>query len=99
MATYRKDSPYFATDITNNYLDIINFRDLPEQGDDILFEISKKYEYRPDLLAYEIYGNQNLWWVFSVRNKSVLKDPIFDFSSGTKIYLPKLSTLNRVLEI
>jgi hypothetical protein len=99
MATYSKTSPYYTTDIVNNYLDVINFRDLPRQADDILFEITKKYENRPDLLAYDLYANQNLWWVFSVRNVSILKDPIFDFTPGTRIYLPKLSTINRTLEV
>jgi len=99
MTTYNKSSPYYTTNITNGYLDIINFRNIPTQRDDILFEITKTYENRPDLLAHDVYKDSRLWWVFCVRNKSVIKDPVYDFTAGTKIYLPKLSTLKAVLGI
>ena len=97
MATYSTSSPYYNTSQTNGYLDIISFRDIPSQVDDVLFEVTKTYENRPDLLAYDLYGSVNLWWVFSVRNKSVIKDPIYDLVAGVNIYLPKMSTLTAVL--
>lgn len=96
---YNKSSPYFNTKIVNGYLDVMEFRDIPIEKDDHLFEITKTYENRPDLLAYDLYKDSNLWWVFSVRNKRILKDPIYDFTAGTLIYLPKLSTLRSVLGI
>jgi hypothetical protein len=40
-----------------------------------------------------------LWWVFSIRNKNKLKDPIYDMKAGTKIYLPKMTTIKKVLGI
>lgn len=97
MAIYSKTSPYFNTAIVNNYLDVINFRDIPKEKDDILFKLTATYEYRPDLLAYDLYKDHALWWVFAVRNKSVIKDPVFDLVAGVQIYLPKASTLQRVL--
>lgn len=99
MTVYNKSSPYANTQITNGYLDVINFRDLPTQTDDHVFEITKTYENRPDLLAYDLYKDSNLWWVFAVRNKSVIKDPVYDFVAGKKIFLPKLSTLKSVLGV
>ncbi len=48
MATYSKASPYSTTEITGGYLDVINFRDIPPENDDILFEITNTYENRPD---------------------------------------------------
>jgi hypothetical protein len=83
--------------MVNNYLDVINFRDIPKERDDILFELTATYEHRPDLLAYDLYKDQSLWWVFAVRNRSVIKDPVFDMVAGVKIYLPKASTLQRVI--
>lgn len=94
---YNKSSPYYTTEIVNGYLDTISFRDLPLERDDILFEVTNTYEHRPDLLAYDLYKNANLWWVFAVRNKKILKDPVYDLKSGIKIYLPKMSTISRVL--
>jgi hypothetical protein len=79
------------------YLDVVSFIDIPVQTDDILFQITNNYQNRPDLLAYDLYGDVNLWWVFSVRNKSIIKDPVFDMVAGTKIYLPKLTTINAAL--
>lgn len=97
--SYKKNSPYYNTVINNGYLDVINFRDIPVEKNDIVFEITQTYQYRPDLLAFDLYKDVGLWWVFSVRNKSVLKDPVFDFIAGTKIYLPKLSTIKATLGV
>lgn len=99
MSVYKKTSPYFKTEIVNGYLDVINFRDIPYQRDDILFEVTATYENRPDLLAYDLYHDSGLWWVFAVRNKRTLKDPVYDLKAGIKIYLPKLSTLKTTLGI
>lgn len=99
MSAYDKTSPYGKTEIVNGYLDILNFRDFPAERDDILFEVTNTYENRPDLLAYDLYKDHRLWWVFSVRNKSLLKDPVFDLKAGVKIYLPKHTTLKSFLGI
>lgn len=96
---YSKSSPYYETNLNGFYLDLLNLRDLPIQGDDILFTVTQQYANRPDLLAYDLYSDVNLWWVFAVRNKDVIKDPVFDMIPGQKIYLPKLSTINAVLGI
>ena len=97
MVEYKRTSPYYATPVLNGYLDFLSFRDIPAEVDDILFEIPATYEFRPDLLAYDLYEDVNLWWVFAVRNKSKIKDPVFDFAAGTKIYLPKLSSIRTAL--
>jgi hypothetical protein len=97
MATYNKLSPYYFTDQNKGYLDFATFRDIPYQTDDIVFEVTAQYMHRPDLLAYDFYSDTSLWWVFAVRNKSVLKDPVYDLVPGQKIYIPKLSTLKSVL--
>lgn len=99
MSKYSKTSPYFATDNSKGYLDIMTFRDFTKQDDDILWEVTKKYEHRPDLLAYHLYQDQNLWWVFAMRNSAILKDPVYDMLPGIKIHLPKLSTLRKDLGI
>ena len=72
-------------------------RPIPKQTDDITFTINDTYNMRPDLLAYDLYGESNLWWVFIQRNLDVLQDPIFDFVPGTKIYVPKSGSLKQVL--
>jgi hypothetical protein len=50
-------------------------------------------------LAYDLYGNPKLWWVFVQRNLSVIKDPIYDFVPGTAIYIPKKSNLEKYMGV
>ena len=97
--SYSKYSPYYSTDQGFGYLNVWNSITFPKLPDDILFTVTKSYENRPDLLAYDLYGQVNLWWVFAVRNLDVIQDPIFDLHAGTKIYLPQLTTLKSTLGI
>ena len=93
-------SVYGKTDITpSGYLDILKPRPIPVAGDDVLYEILPAYTFRPDLLAFDLYGRKELWWVFAQRNIDILKDPIFDFVAGTEIYLPQGSLLRETLGI
>ena len=91
-------SPYARTAVNRSgYLDILSPRPVPVNKEDILFEITTEYTYRPDLLAHITYGRKDLWWVFAQRNMDTLKDPVFDFVAGTKIFLPDPSALKNTL--
>lgn len=92
-AKYSSTSPWFATPITNNYLDIFKIRPIAAELDDIRYVIRPQYTHRPDLLSSDLYGTPRLWWVFIQRNLDRLQDPIFDFVPGVEIYIPKKSTL------
>jgi hypothetical protein len=97
---YPATSPYYFTGIVNNnFLDVMANRPIPMQPSDIYWEITAVYEYRPDTLAYDLYSDSRLWWVFASRNPNRLKDPYFDFTTGTGIYLPKMDMLKQVLGI
>jgi hypothetical protein len=96
-ANYSNTSPWYLTPVTNNYLDILTIRPVSAEVNDFLYTIEAQYTYRPDLLAYDLYGQATLWWVFIQRNLDVLQDPILDFVPGTQIYVPKSSSLNSVL--
>lgn len=99
MATYTTSSPYYATGYSQFYLDVMVNRPIPRETDDLEFEITQTYQYRPDLLAYDLYGEAGLWWVFYQRNPNTLTAPVVDFTVGKKIYLPKISTLQQSLGI
>ena len=99
MSSYKPTSPYYSTPTNGFYLDIIDFRNIPNVADDIEYTILPQYEHRPDLLAYDLYGDVNLWWVFAVRNKDIIKDPVYDMVSGVKIKLPQMNTLKTSLGI
>jgi hypothetical protein len=72
-------------------------RSLPKESDDEVIVINQTYQYRPDLLAFDLYNNSGLWWVFYQRNPNTLTKPPFDFSVGKTIFLPKINTLKSVL--
>jgi len=97
MAIYNSLSPYYSTSQANGYLDVINWRQVPVEADDLLYTLPKNYEFRPDLLSFDLYQTVELWWVFAMRNPNVIQDPIFDMTAGIQIYLPKLSSLKTTL--
>ena len=85
---HKTTSPYYKTPIKDFYLDIWKKRNIPPQADDNLITVEAKYEKRPDLLAYDLYGTPRLWWVFAVRNMDILVDPIEDLTTGIQIFAP-----------
>ena len=96
--SYPQSSPYYLTNVYNNlFLDVMVNRAIPGDPTDVYWEINTTYDMRPDLLAYDLYGDSKLWWVFSQRNPNKLKDPLFDFTIGTWIYLPQLTNLKEIL--
>ena len=96
-AEYNQTSPYYLTQYSQYFLDVMINRPIPKLVDDQYFTINATYQYRPDLLAHDLYDNSNLWWVFYQRNPNTLSKPPLDFTSGTQIYLPKITTLQSVL--
>lgn len=86
----RQTSRYRRTPITEFYMDIWVAPTVTESPNDSLFEIDPRYNKRPDLLAYDLYGTVDYWWVFAMRNKDTLVDPINDFLTGTIIYIPSI---------
>jgi len=99
MAQYNNRSPWFKTPITQDYLDILKIRPVAADLSDYLYTIEPQYTMRPDLLAFDLYSDSALWWVFIQRNLDVLQDPVFDFVPGTQIYIPQLSKLKASLGI
>lgn len=94
---YNITSPYYNTDVFGEFMDVLKFRDIPYDPSDILYQIDAIYNHRPDLLAFDLYGNTDLWWIFPMRNPNTIKDPIFDFVAGTIIYVPKKEMINTAL--
>jgi alpha-L-fucosidase len=97
--SYSSASPYAQTRTFGNFLDVMVNRPISKLDDDVLYAIDKVYEYRPDMLASDLYGDSALWWVFAQRNPNVLNDPLFDFRAGVQIYIPKKATLQSDLGV
>jgi len=97
MANYDITSPYYTTGYSQFFLDTMTNRPIPPLQDDLSFAINLTYQYRPDLLAYDLYSNSGLWWVFYQRNPNTLTRPPLDFAVGVEIFLPRITTLQTVL--
>lgn len=96
-ATYSRTSPYFKTKKYGTFLDVLEKRNIRFRKDDVVYVIERAYEYRPDLLAFDLYGDAGLWWVFAVRNPNVITDPLGDFVAGATIRIPKKVDLDAAL--
>jgi hypothetical protein len=97
MSNYDATSPYFTTGYSQFFLDVMVNRPFPKESDDVLFTLNQTYQNRPDLLAHDLYNDARLWWVFYQRNPNTLTKPPVDFTAGTTIYLPKITTLKAAL--
>ena len=95
--TYSKTSPYYGSTSFGVFLDVMPTRDIPKDPGDVQYTIDAPYDQRPDLLASDLYGTPSLWWVFAARNPNTLLDPLFDFTAGTVIYIPKKETITAAL--
>ena len=95
--TYNRTSPYANTDIYGFFLDVANIPQIPMNPSDVQYQIDAIYTGRPDLLAFDLYGDSSLWWVFAIRNPNVIQDPIYDFQSGVIIYVPQKQNLTTAL--
>ena len=60
MAKYAKTSPWSDTKQNNFYLDLLEIRPVPAEADDFRYVIENQYRHRPDMLAYDVYGNAQL---------------------------------------
>lgn len=94
---YPSSSPYAATRQSSRFIGRYNHRVIPPSSDDTFIIIEAKYNLRPDLLAYDLYGDPNYWWVFMSRNIDLIRDPIWDFVSGLEILVPSNSHLKATL--
>jgi len=90
MTRYRTDSVYRNTELVNSkYLDVLSIDNIDvENTTTKTITLEPKHNERPDLLAYELYGNSKLWWAFALFNQDTLQDPIIDFKSGLSIIVP-----------
>ena len=94
--TYAKESPYFFTKIINRFLTYYVHRTVPPHRLDTNIVLNdERYVNRPDLLARDLYGNEDLFWVIPVRNG--LQDPVFDLKLGEPLVVPHPSFVEELI--
>ena len=99
MAKYSSTSPYLDTPQNKINLELFVPRTITAEADDQEITLNATYAYRPDLLAFDLYGTPRLWWVFAQRNPDVIEDPIYDFEAGVSIQGPKPANIRSDLGV
>jgi hypothetical protein len=95
--TYKPTSPYYNTPMWGQFLDVWQGIVIPPDVSDAIYQIDPPYNLRPDLLAYDMYQDSNLWWIFAARNPNVLIDPLLNFVAPTIIYVPTKTVVMKAL--
>jgi len=98
-ANYSTTSPYYNTQYWGQFLDVWRGKTIAAAATDAIYQIDAPYNQRPDILAYDMYKDSNLWWVFAVRNPDILLDPLMDFRTGVIIFVPTLTTVKSSLNL
>ncbi len=96
-ASYSQNSPYAGTQTWGKFLDTWPGITIPADISDAVYQIDTIYNQRPDLLAYDMYQDSALWWVFAVRNPDVITDPVFGFTTGKIIYVPNKAVVQQAI--
>jgi hypothetical protein len=85
---------FAVTPINGRFLGYYVHRKIPATDrDKVIQSLDPKYEFAPDLLALDEYGDEELGWVFAVRNG--LEDMIFDIKAGMTLVVPPLDAIKR----
>lgn len=97
---YSPTSPYFQTPQVNEILEYLGFWNgtfvFPNATDQSMV-VDAKYDKRPDLLSYDLYGTTGWWWIFTLYNQNKIQDPIYDLKAGMTIIYPNKNNLPRSL--
>jgi hypothetical protein len=67
---------------------------IPPDPTDFIVQVTQGLIGRLDLIAYEVYGSVELWWVIAEANQIV--DPLTEVTLGYELIMP---TANRVKHI
>lgn len=87
---YNSKDLYYDTPISDNrFLDFYVPRPISPSDDDDFIILEKRHEFKPNVLAYDLYADDRLWWIFIRLNMNVIQDPIRDMREGVVLRVPK----------
>ena len=96
MTTFDKRSIYRKTSNDGFFLGYYEPLYLPQHSTDYYMVIPTEYDLKPGMLAYNLYGDAQLLWIFSIYNRETIIDPLFNFRAGKIIRVP---TKERLLSL
>ena len=93
---YEQVSPFGVTSIINRFMVYYVHRIIEPHYLDSVIELNdERYVNRPDILANDLYGDPDLFWVIAVRNG--LQDPVFDFKRGELFTIPHPTYIRSII--
>jgi hypothetical protein len=85
--SYLRDSRYRSF-----YLDVAKLPIIANvTGDSVI--VPPECENRIDLFSYQQYGSSRYWWMIALANADLIKDPIWDFTAGLTVLVPRDTAL------
>lgn len=85
--SYLKDASY-----KNFYLDVAKLPVISAATGNYVV-VPPECENRIDLFSYQQYGSSRYWWLIALANADLIKDPIWDFTAGLTVLVPKNAAL------
>lgn len=93
---YEQVSPFGLTSIIGRFMVYYVHRVVePHTLDTVIKLNDDRYVNRPDLLANDLYGDPDLFWV--IANRNGLQDPVFDFKKGELYTIPHPSFVRTIV--
>lgn len=83
---YRASLVHRDEDTGKPYFDLWRVPRIRETKPPTIVRVTARYRYRPDLLAYDVYGDVSLFWVIAVRNGILF--PLRDMEVGKVLFAP-----------
>ena len=87
VKSYLRDSRYRSF-----YLDVAKLPILSTSTGNMVV-VPPECEHRIDLFSYQQYGSSRYWWLIALANADIIKDPIWDFTAGLTVIVPRDSVL------
>ncbi len=97
IVIYGKSNRLYVTPQSTWFLGVYVNRGLINDGTDEPITLTSRYNLRPDLLSFDLYGSVDYKWTFLILNPDLIKDPIYDFVTGLSIYTATLDRLRSSL--
>lgn len=85
---YRNTLVHRFSGTNKPYFDLWDPPKIKETKSPSIIRVTARYVRRPDLVAYDVYGDVNLYWVIALRNNIML--PIRDLIIGSVLICPAI---------
>lgn len=97
MSNYNNNSPW-AKVSQSWYLGYTVPAYMTTADSDMSYTIPTTQNEQPWKLAKELYGSEELYYIFALLNPDLLQDPVYDFVTGLTIQVPDPSRVRQYLQ-